>query len=78
MKQSHSAEKPKRGDPLDFLKLHFAAKCQNTGKETLWRQKKPTKKSRTVPKNSNGDLIVSSDNASHVKNGVIEREDPLH
>ena len=44
MKQSHSAEKPKRGDPLDFLKLHFAAKCQNTGKETLWRQKNLRKK----------------------------------
>ena len=28
LKQSHSAEKLERGDPLGFLKLQFAAKYQ--------------------------------------------------
>ena len=30
LKQSHSAEKAGRGDPLGFLKLQFAAKFQKT------------------------------------------------
>ena len=30
LKQSHSAEKVERGDPLGFLKLQFAAKYQKT------------------------------------------------
>ena len=30
LKQSHSAEKLESGDPLDFLKLQFAAKYQKT------------------------------------------------
>ena len=30
LKQSHSAEKLERGDPLVFLKLQFAAKYQKT------------------------------------------------
>ena len=30
LKQSHSAGKLERGDPLDFLKLQFAAKDQKT------------------------------------------------
>ena len=30
LKQSHSAEKVKKGDPLGFLKLQFVAKYQKT------------------------------------------------
>ena len=30
LKQSHSAEKLERGDPLGFLKLQFAAKYKKT------------------------------------------------
>ena len=30
LKQSHSAEKVERGEPLCFLKLQFAAKYQKT------------------------------------------------
>ena len=40
LKQSHSAEKLERGDPLGFLKLQLAAKYQKTWRGTLWRQKK--------------------------------------
>ena len=48
LKQSHSAEKLKRGDPLGLLKLQFVAKHRKIGRETLWRQK--IEKSRRVPK----------------------------
>ena len=53
LKQSHSAEKLERGDPLGFLKLQFAAKYQKTW-GALWRPKKISKKSRTVPKKIKG------------------------
>ena len=46
---------------------------------TLWRQKKSSKKSRNVPKKTQGgDPIVSSGFVSFDKNGVTERGDPLH
>ena len=48
LKQSHSAEKLERGDPLGFLKLQLAAKYQKTWRGTLWRQKKT--KSRSAEK----------------------------
>ena len=38
-----SAEKLKRGDPLGFLKLQFAAKYQKLEEGTLWRQKNSKK-----------------------------------
>ena len=39
LKQSHSAEKLERGDPLGFLILQFVVKYQKTGRGTLSRQK---------------------------------------
>ena len=56
LKQTHSAEKLERGDPLDFLKLQFAAKCKiskNLKGDPL-ATKKVSKKSRTVPKKIKG------------------------
>ena len=59
LKQSHSAEILKRGDPLGFLALQFAAKYQKTWWGTLWRQKKFEK--IAVPKKiGRGDPSVSS------------------
>ena len=52
LKQSHSAEKHRREDPLKFLKLQFAAKYQKIEGRTLWKQK--NQKSRTVPKQMKG------------------------
>ena len=49
LKQSHSAGKLEKVDPLGFLKLQFAAKYQKKLEgETLWRQK--NRKSPIVPK----------------------------
>ena len=39
LKQSHSAEKLERGDPLGFLKLQFAAKYQKKMKGGLFGDK---------------------------------------
>ena len=56
---SHSAEKCKRGDPLDFINIYSAAKYQKTRKgasfETL---KNFQKKSHNAEKKLN--LLVSS------------------
>ena len=58
LKQSHSAEKLEKGDPLGFLKLQFAANANIKKLEggTLWRQKN-SKKSRTVPKKFKGGTL---------------------
>ena len=67
-------KKTERGDPLEFSNIHFVAKQQKIEGGTLWRQKKISKKSRTVPKKTQkGDPIVSSGFVSHDKNGVTER-----
>ena len=50
LKQSHSAEKLERGDPLGFLKLQFAAKYHKTCRGDSLATKKNLRKSRTVPK----------------------------
>ena len=72
-------KKTERGDPLEFSNIHFVAKQQKIEGGTLWRQKKISKKSRTVPKKTQrGDPIVSSGFVSYDKNGVTERGDPLH
>ena len=42
LKQSHSAKKLEREDPLGLLKLQFAAKYRKNGKGTLCRQKNLT------------------------------------
>ena len=44
LKQSHSAEKLERGDPLGFLKLQFAAKYQKNLKGGPFGDKKIRKK----------------------------------
>ena len=49
-KKSLIAKKFKRGDPLGFLKLQFAAKYQNKLERGPFGDKKISKKSRTVPK----------------------------
>ena len=69
-KQSQSAEKLKRGDPLGFLKLQFAAKYQ---KKLERETQKLIKKSHSAEKNQRRDPIVSSGLVSDVKNGVDER-----
>ena len=69
LKQSHSAKKLERGDPLGFLKLQFAAKYQKTSRGDPLATK--NFESRTVPeKNSKGDPIVSSGFVYYVKKGV--------
>ena len=52
LKQSHSAEKLKRGDPLGFLKFSLLQTIKKFERGTLWRQK--IEKSRTVPKKFKG------------------------
>ena len=44
LKQSHSAEKIERGDPLNFLKLQFAAKYQKLEEGSFEDQKSFRKK----------------------------------
>ena len=52
LKQSHSVEKLEKGDPLGFLKLQFAAKCQKTRRGDPLETKKLKKKSHSALKNS--------------------------
>ena len=52
LKQSHSAEKLEKRDPLGFLKLQFAAQYQKNLKGTLWRQESIQKKSYSAEKKS--------------------------
>ena len=66
LKQSHSAEKLERGDPLGFLKLQFAAKYQKTGRGDPLATKKKVAQCRK--KNKRGDPVVSSGFVSFVKN----------
>ena len=74
LKQSHSAEKLERGDPLAFLKFQFAAKHQKNLKGGPFGDKKNRENSRTVPKNIQiGDPVVPSGFVSYVKNRVHER-----
>ena len=51
LKQSHSAKKLEKGDPLGFLKLQLAAKYQKNLKEDLLTTKKFEKKSHSAEKN---------------------------
>ena len=65
LKQSHSAKKLERGDPLGFSKLQFAAKYQKNLKGGPFGDKK----SRIVPKKiQRGDHVVPSGFVSYVKN----------
>ena len=58
LKQSHSAEKFKRGNPLGFFKLQFVTNYQKIEGDPL--KAKKVRKSRTVPKkNERGDPSVS-------------------
>ena len=43
--QCHSAEKFKRGDPLQFFDIHCVAKYRNKRRGTLWCNPKNIKKS---------------------------------
>ena len=63
---SHSAEKCKRGDPLDFINIYPVAKYQKT------------EKSRTMPKKiERRDPLVSSGFVSYVIKVKNERGDPF-
>ena len=68
LKKSHGAKKFKRGDPLGFLKLHFAAKYLKNFEGALWRQKNATKKSHCAEKIQRENLIFPSGFLSYVKN----------
>ena len=76
LKQSHSAGKVKRGDPLGFLKLQFAPKYQKTWRGTLWRQKNREKSQ--CRKNSKEGPCNPVRFAYFVKEWVHEKVDPLH
>ena len=74
LKQSHSAEKLRRGDPLGFLKLQFAANYQ----KKLERGQKTSKKVAQCRKSiERGDPLVSSRFVCNVRKGK-NKEDPLH
>ena len=53
LKQSHSAEKLERGDPLGFLKFQFAAKLQGRP----FGDKKNRKKSHNAEKEIKGQTL---------------------
>ena len=55
LKQSHSAEKLKRGDPLGFLKFSLLQTIKKFERGTLWRQKN-RKKSHSAEKIQRGTL----------------------
>ena len=54
LEQCHSAEKCKRGDPLEFSDIHCVLKYQTNKGGNLWCNPKSFKKSRIVPKKSEG------------------------
>ena len=67
MKQSKSAEKLERGDPLGFLKLQFAAKYQKNLKgDPLVKNSKKVPQCRK--KIRRGDHVVPSGFVAFVKN----------
>ena len=78
LKQSHSDEKLRRGDPWGFLKLELAEKYQKLegGRfEDKKRKKSHTEAKQTQRHDTN--TTVSSDFVSYVKNVVNKRGDPL-
>ena len=73
LNQCHSAEKLRRGDPLNFLKLQFAAKYQKNLGGPFGEKKLSRKKSYSDEKNSKGDPVAPSSFVSYVKNEVNKR-----
>ena len=73
LKQSQSAEKLEREDPLGFLKLQFAAKYQNICRRDLLATEKNFRKVAQCRKKLKPYSLVLFCFVSYDKNGVTER-----